>query len=95
MKERREYPKLRAAARGETCIACGAHSETVVLAHRDEGKGMGIKTPDYWALDLCIRCHTEYDQGKTMTRDERRAFFNEHYPKQVARWIAKGLVRIG
>jgi hypothetical protein len=88
------FAKLRKAAQGESCIACGAESETTVLAHRNEGKAMGKKLmPDYLALDLCITCHTQYDQGRTWSRDERRAFFNENYPKQVHRWIEKGLLK--
>lgn len=86
--------RLRESARGESCIACGAQDGTVVLAHRNEGKGMGIKSPDYLALDLCANCHRWYDQGKDATREQRRQFFNEHYPKQVQRWVKKGLIRI-
>lgn len=87
--------KLREAADGESCIACGSHDGTVVLAHRNEGKGMGLKVPDFWSLDLCARCHSEYDQGKSMTREEKRSWFNAHYPKQVERWFRKGLLSIG
>jgi hypothetical protein len=86
-------PKLTKAAQGETCVACGCHSDTVVLAHRNEGKGGAIKSHDCWGLDLCINCHTTYDTGKTMTRDEKRAWFNEHYPAQVLRWIRKGVLK--
>ncbi len=95
MKEAVErYPKLRAAAKGERCIACLAEDGTVLLAHRNEGKGMGIKTSDVLALDLCMRCHYEYDQGRDMSREQRRAFFNENYPRQVLRWIKKGLLKV-
>lgn len=94
MKERREYPKLRAAARDESCIACGCQDGTVVLAHRNEGKGMGLKAPDFWALDLCHRCHFQYDVGKGMCREEKRAWFNAVYPRQVERWVRKGLLVI-
>jgi hypothetical protein len=88
------YPSLKLAAKDESCISCGANDGTVVLAHRNEGKGMGIKAPDYWALDLCATCHREYDQGSSMTRSEKRAWFNLLYPKQVERWIKKGLITI-
>jgi CRISPR/Cas system-associated protein Cas10 (large subunit of type III CRISPR-Cas system) len=86
--------KFQKAADGESCIACGSQCGTTVLAHRNEGKAMGKKLmPDYLALDLCVVCHTEYDQGRRMTRDEKRSFFNDHYPKQVARWMAKGVLK--
>lgn len=93
--ERREYPRLRKAADGESCIACSIRDGTVVLAHRNEGKGMALKVPDIFALDLCCVCHAEYDTGRSMTREEKRAWFNALYPKQVARWVAKGLARFG
>lgn len=89
------YAKLRSAANGESCINCGARDGTVVLAHRNEGKGMAIKSPDYWALDLCAACHAAYDQGRQMGREERRRFFNDLYPAQVRRWFEKGLLRVG
>lgn len=94
MRERREFPNLRRAAEGESCIVCGAEDGTVVLAHRNEGKGMALKVPDFWGLDLCGCCHAEYDQGKTLSREERRAMFNDHYPKQVERWIRKKLLTV-
>lgn len=85
--------KLRKAADGESCVACGRQDGTIVLAHRNEGKAGGKKlVPDWLGLDLCFVCHTEYDQGKSMSRDERRSFFNELYPKQVTRWMDKGLL---
>ncbi len=33
---------------------------------------MGLKTDDALTAALCQTCHSEIDQGKTMTRDERR-----------------------
>jgi ribosomal protein L31 len=84
---------LRQAAYGQSCIACGADDGTVVLAHRNEGKASMLKVDDFLALDLCLKCHSAYDQGRDMTQAERRAFFNEHYPKQIARWVERELVR--
>lgn len=61
------------------CGNCGANDGTVVAAHRNEGKGMGIKVSDALVAPLCITCHFELDQGKQMTRDERRDFWNRAY----------------
>jgi uncharacterized CHY-type Zn-finger protein len=33
---------------------------------------MGLKTDDCWTAALCFRCHSEIDQGKHMSREERR-----------------------
>lgn len=53
------------------CVLCWREGETQ-SAHRNEGKGMGLKTPDCWTAALCVRCHYEIDQGRTLTRAERR-----------------------
>ena len=42
-------------------------------AHRNEGKGMGMKASDAACAALCRPCHVEIDQGPGMSRDERRA----------------------
>jgi hypothetical protein len=34
---------------------------------------MGMKTADCWTAALCRACHSAIDQGKDMSRDERRA----------------------
>jgi len=53
------------------CVRCGKHG--VEAAHRDEGKGIGIKTSDALTAALCPECHHEIGNGNNMTRDERRA----------------------
>lgn len=82
---------LRKSAQGESCVACGREDGTVVWAHRNEGKGMGLKQHDLLGLYLCQACHSWYDQGKA-DRDEKRRFFEEHYPATMAR-VAEKLAR--
>lgn len=89
-----ELKKLLIAARDAPCMSCGADDSTIVAAHRNEGKGMGIKVPDYQVAYLCYQCHSELDNGTSMTRDERRAFWNSAYVKTVAYWFRNGLVGI-
>lgn len=70
-------PKLLALARGQLCVVCRADDGTVVAAHSnllEHGKGMGIKAHDCMSAWLCARCHAEYDQGKSMTKEEKREF---------------------
>lgn len=68
------------ACRDEPCyllmprIAC-APRDTVVPAHENQGKGMGIKTADARSVPACWACHCAYDQGAHHTRDEKRAAF--------------------
>jgi hypothetical protein len=52
------------------CVFCGKPSQA---AHRNIGKGMGVKTDDSLVAALCPEEHAELDQGKTMTREQRRA----------------------
>ena len=83
---------LQRMANGQSCIACGAEDGTIVLAHRNEHKARASGI-DIWALELCYRCHAEYDQGK-MSKEEKRRFFNDFYPQQVLRWINRGLLKV-
>ena len=53
------------------CVRCGRYG--VQAAHRNEGKGMGQKTGDHLTAALCPPCHHELDNGKTLTREDRRA----------------------
>jgi len=56
------------------CVLCGSYG--VQAAHRNEGKGTGMKTSDCLTAALCPECHSEIDQGKNMDRAERRATMN-------------------
>jgi hypothetical protein len=56
------------------CVFCGAPSQA---AHRNEGKGMGLKTDDCLTAALCPPHHAEIDQGGAMTREQRRARIDE------------------
>lgn len=79
-------------AEGQDCVACGADDYTTVCAHRNEYKARASGI-DVWSLDLCAKCHQWYDQGPA-SQEEKRAFFNEHYPKQVLRWIHRGVLKL-
>lgn len=62
---------LKAVREIECCVLCGAYG--VQAAHRNEGKGMGIKVDDSLTAALCEACHNRIDNGKDMTREERRS----------------------
>lgn len=70
-------PKLLALARGQACVMCDAQDDTIVSAHSnllEHGKGKGLKSHDGMVSWLCYRCHTKLDQGKDMTREQRRDY---------------------
>jgi len=74
------------------CSACPAPGPSQA-AHRNEGKGMGIKVSDALCAALCPTCHAELDQGKTMTKQERRDFWNRAYINTVKKLIESGRIK--
>lgn len=59
------------AVRSLHCMRCFKEGPSEA-AHRNQGKGMAIKADDCLTAALCHECHAEIDQGKGMTREERR-----------------------
>lgn len=66
---------LEAVAQIPYCVLCGS-TESLQVAHRNQGKGMGLKAPDVLTARLCQSCHHEIDNGKRMAKDERRALMD-------------------
>lgn len=69
--------KLLDLAKDQACVMCGSRDGTVVAAHSnllEHGKGRSIKADDGMSAWLCYRCHTEYDQGSSMSKAEKRDF---------------------
>lgn len=67
-------PGICEGGRGEPC-----HSN-----QQWHGKGMGVKAHDCWFVPGCRACHRELDQGRLLSKDERREAwdraFREFYP---------------
>ncbi|WP_023640390.1 DUF1364 family protein [Dickeya zeae] len=74
----------------QRCVLCGAWGTQV--AHRNEGKGMGIKADDCATAALCTVCHTEIDNGKNLTREERRQQMDRAIVLTVIQIARLGLV---
>lgn len=74
----------------ERCVLCGAFGTEA--AHRNEGKGAGIKAHDCWTAALCRDCHRELDQGKTLTREQRRAELDRAIVLTLAALVLAGKV---
>lgn len=72
----------------DTCSLCGAYG--IEWSHRNEGKGMGMKTPPYMTAALCKDCHYRIDNGKDLSRDERRALMDKAIVITHARMIENG-----
>lgn len=73
------------------CQHCGAHGTQA--AHRNEGKGLSLKTSDALCVSLCVDCHRRLDQGKDMDRTERRAFWDDAYIRQMQYMIEEGMLK--
>jgi len=65
---------LKAVGEIECCVLCNAYG--IQVAHRDEGKGMGIKTSDHLTAAICPGCHHEIGNGKELPREARRALMD-------------------
>lgn len=62
---------LQAVREIDCCVLCGRQG--VQAAHRNEGKGIGIKVDDSLTAALCPDCHARIDNGRDLSREERRA----------------------
>lgn len=74
----------------ENCVLCGAYG--VQAAHRNMGKGMGMKVSDALTAALCPECHVRIDSGRDLTRDERRAMLDDAIIRTIEQLVDRGLV---
>lgn len=81
---------LAAVGQIEQCVLCGKWG--IQVAHRNELKGMGMKTDDCATAALCVECHHEIDNGKTLSRDERRQLMDRAIVLTVIQIARRGLV---
>jgi hypothetical protein len=73
------------------CVICDQEGETQA-AHRDEGKGMGIKTDDCWTAALCVKCHAYYGESGAETRERKRDIMNRAILTTIAELARRGLI---
>jgi len=66
------------------CQACGS-GEMVQSAHTNwgGGKGRGIKADDNLVAALCLKCHYEIDQGKTLSKQERQDLWQKAHIRTI------------
>ena len=83
---------LQAVRELECCVICGSYG--VQAAHRNEGKGAGMKTSDCLTAALCVPCHSGIDQGKDMTREEKRALMDRAIVLTVEALVKAGKLGI-
>lgn len=64
------------------CVNCGAvPSQAAHSNFGEHGKGKGIKADDKYTIPLCHSCHSDFDQYKTMGREESKEWFSKMLEK--------------
>jgi hypothetical protein len=89
-------PKLLILCRELECQICGREDGTVCAAHSNslsDGKGRGLKASDAAVAALCSVCHMEIDQGKNLSREERREKWLAAHISTIRALLERGLVR--
>ena len=95
--EKRAYVRddaLRAAYRAIPCQNCMRNDGTVCCAHANwaaHGKGKSIKACDARGAALCFECHSGLDQGRELSRDERRQVWEGAHRRSVELLVSEGL----
>lgn len=74
-------PQLLKLAKLAPCACCGSYGTTVCAHSNWHDKGMSKKASDSYTAHLCFTCHSELDQGKNMTKDERKMMWLEAMAK--------------
>lgn len=90
--QRHDSEAWRRAVASLPCVLCWREGMTQ-CAHRNEGKGMSLKTDDAWTAALCVDCHRAIDQGKDMTRAEKRERMDAAILLTLRELAIRGLVR--
>ncbi len=88
--------KLLDGAKDAPCQSCGYQDGTVVAAHSNQqrdGKGMGIKAHDFRIAYLCSTCHTNIDQGKDLSRQDRQELWEAAHRKTIAYIFSTGIIK--
>ena len=90
--EMHKSEKWRRAVADLDCVACG--SSGTQAAHRNEGKGMGMKVDDCLTAALCPDCHRAIDQGKLLNREERRSLMDSYILKTLVQLARRGRLSV-
>lgn len=89
--------KLLNLAREAPCMHCGAADDTIVAAHSNQlrdGKAKSLKAHDYRISFLCYKCHTECDQGKNLSKQERIELWEESHRRTIGWLFEHGKINI-
>ena len=77
--------KLLKAVASLRCMHCG-RSDNVQASHSnwsEHGKGRSLKASDIYTAALCLQCHFQIDQGRDLTKEERKEMWLKAHQKTV------------
>ena len=86
--------KLLVLLRELPCMNCGSSDGTVCAAHRNQGKGMGLKNSDALVAALCHKCHYELDNGKDLSKEDKRYMWDQAYINTMQYLIETGRLKV-
>lgn len=75
------------------CAWCRKDGPSQCAHANHRGKAMAMKAPDCWSFPLCQDCHAQFDQGKLLTKDERREMADEWIIATIKELAVRGLVK--
>jgi hypothetical protein len=87
--------KLLELCREIPCQSCGRSDGTVCAAHSNQqrdGKGTGIKASDAAVASLCSKCHFELDNGKNLTKEDRREIWELAHRLTIRHFIENDML---
>lgn len=94
--------KLLDLAHGQECTiripgVCTNDPQTVVAAHSnwyEHGKGGAMKAHDCFTAWACAACHREIDQGKDLSYEEKKSYWQRGFEQTLLALFERGLVRV-
>jgi len=76
------------------CCEGGDAGEPAHSNNADHGKGGGMKAHDVFTVPACRSCHREFDQGRTLTLEERRNLWQRAFNQYLPDLFRSGWIRI-
>jgi hypothetical protein len=90
---RKQKEWLHAVGSIDFCVLCGSNY-MLQVAHRNMGRGKGQKAPDYETARLCQDCHHAIDNGKDLSKLERRELMHRAIVQTHSILIQSGKLEI-
>ena len=75
------------------CVRCMREGNTQAAHANHRGKGLALKAPDCWTVPLCMDCHREFDQGRELTKVQKRELMDEWLILTIRELASRGLVK--